>query len=68
MQIKIWIECDNSAFDDDPIPEVKRILQTIPGKIREQLGRQECKCTTLESSDVLLDINGNTVGRVCLTK
>lgn len=68
MKIKIEINCDDDALHTDLEEELGRILNTIPGKICEQLERDgRCVCEALESTDKLLDINGNTVGIVRLT-
>lgn len=50
MRLKIIIDMDNAAFEDDP-GELARILETIPLKIEQQ-------------KEKLFDINGNTVGRI----
>jgi len=64
MRIKIYLECDNDAFSGNPLPEITRILETVPGKIRKQMARKPSACNAPESSDKLMDINGNTVGRL----
>jgi hypothetical protein len=65
MKILVEIDCEGAALHDDPENELPRILNTIPQKIWEQLERDgRCICEALESSDKLLDINGNTVGTV----
>lgn len=67
MRLDITINMDNAAFEDDP-GELLRILQTIPAKVEEQKARGACLCDAPEAGDKLLDINGNTVGHVTLTK
>jgi len=52
MKFVLEIECDNAAFDEDPVPEVIRILAETVGKLADG-GR----------SVVLVDSNGNSVGR-----
>lgn len=52
MKFVLEIECDNAAFDEDPGPEVIRILAETVGKLADG-GR----------SVVLVDSNGNSVGR-----
>jgi hypothetical protein len=65
MKIKIEIDCSDAALHDDLENELTRILSTIPEKISLQLERDgRCVCEALESTDKLLDINGNTVDRV----
>lgn len=49
MKLRIEIDMDNAAFEDDPQPEVCRIL------------REYIKAGRLEK--VLMDVNGNRVGR-----
>ena len=63
--IRIEINCDGSALHDDIIGELERILGTVPAKIEQQLERSgRCICEAKEATDLLLDINGNTVGTV----
>jgi len=65
MNIEIKINCDDDALHSNFKRELRRILNTIPDKICEQLERDgRCVCEALESADKLLDINGNTVGVV----
>jgi len=52
MKFVLEIDCDNAAFDEDPVPEVIRILAETVGKLADG-GR----------SVVLVDSNGNSVGR-----
>lgn len=65
--IHIEINCDGSALHDDIIGELGRILSTVPSKIEQQLERSgRCICEAKEAADLLLDVNGNTVGTVRL--
>ena len=67
MKLFIEIEMNNAAFDGDPLPEVVRLLEQAVGKVAMQLVRPEATvCDAPESTDKLLDINGNTVGSVRL--
>jgi hypothetical protein len=50
-EFKIKIECDNAAFENDPLAEVARILREAADKLEQ--GQDGFK---------LRDINGNTVG------
>lgn len=68
MRVIIEVECDNAAFDEYPIREIKRILLTCPKKILEQAKRKPCLCDAPESADKLMDSNGNTVGFVKLER
>ena len=52
MKIRIEINCDNAAFEDDPATEVERILKNLTGKLRLP-GMEDLP---------LMDINGNKVG------
>lgn len=63
MKIKITIDCGNAAFDPEPSYEVARILSKIARLIRED----ECPLTVWDNES-LNDINGNTVGRIEVTK
>jgi len=68
MKIEITIDTDNAAFEDDP-GELRRILDTVTAKVTSQLAREPgCVCDAPEIDDKLLDINGNTVGRVRVTE
>jgi len=64
MRIKIYIETGNAAFDGDPLPEIRRILATIPNKIQEQMARPPSACNAPEAADWLYDVNGNKAGRI----
>lgn len=65
MNIVISIECENAAFDGDPLQELRRILLTVPGKVAAILRRDEgAVCCAAESEDSLRDINGNVVGTI----
>lgn len=65
MRIVITINCENDAFEGDPLPEVQGILATVPAKFLRILQRKPgCVCTAPEADDKLLDRNGNTVGHI----
>jgi hypothetical protein len=51
MEFSLNIDCDNAAFDGDPVDEIARIFGVVKSKQRS--GRYDGS---------LLDINGNTVG------
>lgn len=63
MKLKIEIEMDNQAFEEDPAAEVKWILEGLAGSplramcVNAQLGRP-----AEEREKVLRDSNGNRVG------
>lgn len=56
MKFLLHIECDNAAFEDDPLTEVARILRTEADKMARFWDGNEW-------DDTLLDLNGNKVGR-----
>lgn len=64
MRVIIEINCYSAAFEDDPIPELRSILGTVPLKVVKQLSRPASLCDADESADKLMDVNGNTVGTV----
>ena len=49
--LQVTIKTDNAAFDDDPVPELERILDTLKLKLRGG-----------ETKGKLLDLYGNSVG------
>lgn len=57
MRIRIELECDNSAFEGTPAREVSRILKNL-ARSAENGGLAEL------DGKKLMDINGNSVGRV----
>lgn len=56
MTLLIYMDLDNAAFEEDPRPEVARILFKLACYFKDRAWKAE------EFS--LRDINGNTVGRV----
>lgn len=52
--VTICIETDNAAFGSEPGPELARILRELAAKFRDG-GGVPAK---------IMDVNGNTVGRV----
>lgn len=59
MTFVVRIDTDNAAFEDDPRPELARILRVIADKV-EQSGNEIGWFQTVR------DINGNDVGRFAL--
>ena len=51
MDITITINCDNAAFEGDPVPEITRILHELIDDLDFSEGKQK-----------LRDVNGNVVG------
>lgn len=56
MKFLLHIECDNAAFEDDPLTEIARILKTEAEKMVRFAPESDW-------DDTLLDLNGNKVGR-----
>lgn len=61
MTFRIEVKMENAAFDDDPTPEVVKILQDIA----ERLDSEEV--ADLDGM-VIFDSNGAACGRVTVTK
>jgi hypothetical protein len=57
MKFIVEIDCDNAAFEGDPMWEVARILKEQATKLERWLGDAEPVL-----KDTLKDINGNKVG------
>lgn len=51
MRFTVEIECDNAAFENEPVAEVKRLLEVVLSKMSEGL-----------CGGSLMDVNGNWVG------
>lgn len=62
VKIEVEIDCENAAFDPDPLPEIHRLLVQLPWKVRAILARPDAVCDAPEADDKLIDLNGNTVG------
>ena len=60
MYVKIEIETDNAAFEDNISQEVARILRALCDRIDGHPNFSEGHCQPLK------DINGNTVGHIDL--
>jgi hypothetical protein len=59
----ITIQCENAAFEDDPLGEISRILAIEAKRLALWAGDNPRP----RWSDTLLDVNGNVVGSACLT-
>lgn len=69
MKLFMEIDLDNAAFEDDFEGELKRILGRVSAKVMNQRARADgCICDAPEVDDKILDVNGNTVGRLRLVK
>lgn len=65
MRIVISFDCDNASFEDDFFGAVKHALAQASRKIAAQHRRPKATvCTALEAEDKILDVNGNTIGKV----
>jgi hypothetical protein len=60
MEFKVTINLDNAAFEDDPLPEVRRILSDLEKKLDMAWD------VVPGMSGKLKDMNGNTVGQYCV--
>lgn len=56
--LKLFIETDNAAFDNQPATELARILRALAKKIETDPARYH----------VLRDINGNKVGECTISE
>ena len=67
MKVVIEFECENASFEDDFEDAVQHALSQACNKILAQHERTPATvCNTPEALDKLLDINGNTIGKVRL--
>ncbi|MCA1841068.1 MAG: hypothetical protein LC723_12220 [Actinobacteria bacterium] len=55
MKFTLEITCDNAAFDENPFPEVARILREAARKVDDGLVK-------IGQEQPLRDVNGNRVG------
>ena len=56
MNINIWIDCGNAAFEGNPALETARILRKLADKMDSENTMLDLNGTSL------LDINGNRTG------
>ena len=69
MHIKIELDTDNDAFKHGQLyHELRRLFESCLGKIKRQRRRAPALCDAPEVDDKLLDINGNTVGTLTVTR
>jgi len=67
MRFKLYIDCDNAAFEDDCSAEIARILKGIAGSLRESgCTAPHAVASWIGRGEIgkLYDVNGNTVGKV----
>ena len=62
MQLTIRIECDNAAFEDDPIGEIERVLKQLVFRLGD-----DRYVTDRGSSGKLFDSDGYPVGDFVLS-
>ena len=53
MKFTLTLNCDNEAFAEDPTLEIARLLRAVVERLEQDGAR----------AGVLMDINGNRVGR-----
>ena len=61
MKLTVTIDMGNDAFAEDPCAELKRIFGVVNNKVAEVDGRSKI-------DNILVDVNGNSVGRVKLSR
>jgi hypothetical protein len=66
--VKVYIEfdTDNACFEDNFEGSLMHVLTEAALKIPQQMIREPSLCKHPESADILMDINGNTIGCVRL--
>jgi hypothetical protein len=64
MKVFIEVNVDNAAFEDNLAEELRRILNTVPLKVYEQLDRGIGTLRVTPSK--LFELNGNSVGSVAV--
>jgi hypothetical protein len=57
--LSIDMKLDNAAFDEDPAPEIVRILRQLADRIESR---------GIDDEILLRDINGNRVGQAVITR
>lgn len=55
MKVIIKINCDNSAFDENPHIEIARILEELSMQVN---------CNGIHEKQKIYDINGNIIGYI----
>jgi len=58
---EIKMDCDNSAFDDDPVAEIRRALLAVISQL-DQADRHRVKAAVFRYAGYVRDTNGNAVG------
>jgi hypothetical protein len=70
LKIKIEIDTDNASFEDDFYGQLRNLMEQAYEKVIVQISRNNDHegfvdlGLTLDASDKLLDVNGNSVGIV----
>ena len=61
MTFRLRIDLGNAAFDDNPVPELARILREVAAEVAR------ADADSLRQYSKIFDVNGNTVGRYALS-
>lgn len=61
VKIEVEIDCENAAFDPDPLPEIHRLVSQLPWKVPPILSHPDFSGKAMVG---LRDVNGNTVGSI----
>ena len=64
MKVSITFECDNAAFEDDFKSELRHVLRKAEALVEGSIIPGSCLVETRK----ILDSNGNTVGRVMVSR
>ena len=64
MNVEIEFDTDNAAFEEGFEEELDFVFRQARWKVIAQREREPALCEHPESVDVLLDGNGNKIGRV----
>ena len=58
MQFRLFIDCDNAAFEDEPAHELARMLRDVAKRLESGDG--------FDTWRDLRDVNGNVAGKAAL--
>ena len=68
MKLTVSIQMDGAAFEYAPGEEAARILEVAANHARGGGLEIPLEMNTPEDARVLMDLNGNTIGRVIVTR
>lgn len=68
MKITIEFETSNAAFDVDPEPEIREILERVGRRVIGDIVSLERSPKARVFSSAIMDSNGNTIGRITCRK